>query len=178
MNYFGYFLVSNGKQWAHRNGNRINKVVRAGKKSAAFEWNVIIQYFYFILFYFVAILNQIKWFSNSFRLTAEVERFNTILTTMKTKYKAQLVENDESIRKLTQEKVIATKKNKELVSCCCYTKSIHHLPRRNFLIDHFSFDSQEERVNELQDELKDIEDLRQTVVSMMSKRKKSAKDKC
>lgn len=36
---------------------------------------------------------------------------------MKTKYKAQLVESDETLRKLTQEKVIVSKKNKELVSC-------------------------------------------------------------
>lgn len=39
------------------------------------------------------------------------------------------------------------------------------------------FRLQEEKVDSLEDELKDIEDLRQTVVSLMSKRKKTMKDK-
>lgn len=54
-------------------------------------------------------------------------------------------ENDDAIRKLALEKTIAAKKNKEM----------------------------EEKVLSLEDELKDIEDMRQTILSLMSKRKKT-----
>lgn len=69
-----------------------------------------------------------------FRLTAEIEKLNTIVTSMKTKFKTLLTENDESIRKLTQEKVIASKQIKELVShSIIYFRQI---PIKQFLI-HF-----------------------------------------
>lgn len=69
-----------------------------------------------------------------FRLTAEIEKLNTIVTSMKTKFKTLLTENDESIRKLTQEKVIASKQIKELVSHSIIY--FHQIPIKQFLI-HF-----------------------------------------
>lgn len=109
------------------------------------------------------------------RLTAEIEKCNAILASTKAKCKSKLAETDESMRKLTQEKVIATKKNKELVSLFSYI--YHFLCSRKMLLSDFMIDTQEEKVESLEEELKDIEDLRQTVVSLMSKRKKAAKDK-
>lgn len=119
-----------------------------------------------------------------FRLTAEIEKLNAIVTSVRVKLKSSQTQNDESLRRLTQEKVNASKKNKELVSGTDFIPNIFLLfpffkyHRFEVTISNlFPFDLQEEKVSTLEDELKDIEDLRQTVVSLMSKRKKPTKDK-
>lgn len=119
------------------------------------------------------IVNEINGSIQTLRLTAEIEKLNTIVLSMKTKLKDLLTEKDESIKKLTQEKVISSKKNKELVSLSQnYSKK--NSMRTVLDLSIYLFNLQAEKVESLEEELKDIEDLRQTVVSLMSKRKKSA----
>lgn len=67
------------------------------------------------------------------------------MSSLRSKIKSSLNENQEAIQKLAQEKIAASKKNKEM----------------------------EEKVNTLEEELKDTEDMRQTILSLMSKRKKT-----
>lgn len=91
-------------------------MVRARLKSAKIERNVSsytsnLQKSLRILPFFLNILsNEI-----SFRLVAENEKLNTIVTSLRTKYKSIMTENDDAIRKLAQEKVVAAKKNKDMV---------------------------------------------------------------
>lgn len=105
----------------------------------------------FVIFFFsnTSIRDYNEVLIHSFRFQNENDRLNTIVASLRSQCKTSLEAKEELLKQFGQEKNASSKKQKEM----------------------------EEKLQGLEEDLKDTEDLRQTILSMMmSKRKKSAKD--
>lgn len=152
-------------------------MVRACTKSAAYEWNVIKNSFFVFLY---ALLN---YFFSQILILMPVPDLR-----LKSRNSTQFLHRWKPNTRLNSWKVMKRYENWPK------KRSLYRRRTKNWLVvikntwlflpfsnhkdsNSISFGSQEEKVGSLEDELKDIEDLRQTVVSLMSKRKKTGKDK-